>query len=262
MENFPSLPIYFNMIKFRKTKIGYKYMILDLNKLNALEKEIYGQLTEYAKDNSTLKITEAAVLCNCSASKISKFVKKLGFDNFKQFVAFIRGETLPLKKSSNELQRIRDFTTSFDPQNVDTFISLLDTHKKIILFGYGPSYYCAQYLEYKLRIQSDAFIMTVPDIVTAENLIDDTTLLVILSTTGHFASFKNICEKTKENGGDIFLIVEEYHPELLHDYDNICFLTDTTQSADLAPHEKSRIVFFIFIEEVIFEIIRRTKEIG
>lgn len=234
-------------------------MIIDLNKLNPLEQDIYNKLMVYTKDNASLKIAEASSLCGCSTSKISKFVKKLGFDNFKQFVTFTQGKELPRKEHSSELERIRDFTEKFDSNVVDNFIDLLDKHKKIIIFGYGPSYYCAQYFEYKLRIQYDAFIISVPDIVTAQNLIDDTTLLVILSTTGHFASFKDICEKTKEKGGDILLIVEEYHTDLLNDYDNICFLTDSTQSSELAPHEKSRTVFFIFIEEVIFQLLKRKK---
>lgn len=234
-------------------------MIIDLNKLNPLEQEIYNKLMLHAKDNASLKIAEASSLCGCSTSKISKFVKKLGFDNFKQFVTFIQGKEPPQKEYSSELKRIHAFTEEFDTHIVDNFIELMDKHRKIIIFGYGPSYYCAQYLEYKLRIQYDAFVIAVPDLVTAQNLIDNTTLLVILSTTGHFASFKEICESTKEKGGDILLIVEEYHPDLLEDYDNICFLTHSTQAANLAPHEKSRTIFFIFIEEVIFKLLKRKE---
>lgn len=236
-------------------------MIIDLNKLNTLEQDIYHRLMQYAKNGATLKISEASDLCGCSTSKISKFVKKLGFDNFKQFVLFTQGNELPQKEHSNELQRIRYFTEEFDTGLVDHFVSLLDTHKKIILLGYGPSYYCAQYFEYKLRLQCDSFIIAVPDLVTAQNMIDDSTLLVIFSTTGHFTSFKEICDTTKEKGGDTLLIVEEYHSDLLNDYDNICFLTTSTQSCDLAPYEKSRIITFIFIEEVIFRLLSRKKNL-
>lgn len=237
-------------------------MIIDLNKLNPLELDIYNRLMHYAAGNSRLKIAEASNLCGCSTSKISKFVKKLGFENFKQFVLYTQNKELPKKEYSSELQRIQNYTETFDESIVDNFISLLDRHQKIILLGYGPSYYCAQYFEYKLRIQCDAFIIAVPDLVTAQNLIDDTTLLVIFSTTGHFTSFKEICNKTKESGGDILLLVEEYHRDLLDEYDNICFLTNSTQSPELAPHEKSRIVFFIFIEEVIFKLLKRKKNLS
>lgn len=232
-------------------------MIIDLTKLNSLEQEIYHKIMQHAKENGTLKITEAAEVCECSTSKISKCVKKLGFENFKQFINFALGKTPAEKKYSNELMRIRNYTEEFDEKLVDYFISLIDIHEKIIILGYGPSYHCAQYFEYKLRIQCDSFIIAVQDLVTAQNLVDNNTLLVILSTTGHFTSFKEICDETKKKGGDVLLLVEEYHPHLLEYYDNICFLTNTTQSADLKPHEKSRIVFFIFIEEVIFKLLER-----
>ena len=235
-------------------------MHIDLNKLNTLEKEIYEKLLSYIGSNSSLKITEAAEVCGCSTSKISKFVKKLGFENFKQFISFISGKEIPQKKHSNELERIQKFTQEFDMELVDKFVDMLDTHKKIILFGYGPSFICAQYFEYKLRLQSDAFILAVSDLVTAQNMMDDSTLLVILSTTGHYTSFQQICSAAKEKGSDILVLVEEYHRDLLDAYDNICFLTKSTQSSDLQAHEKTRTVFFIFIEEVIFKLLERKKD--
>ena len=235
-------------------------MHIDLNKLNPLEKEIYEKLYSYIRSNSGIKITEAALLCGCSTSKISKFVKKMGFENFKQFVCFIEGKELPQKKCSNELDRIQKFTQEFDMSLVDKFVDMIDLHKKIIIFGYGPSFICAQYFEYKLRIQSDAFIIAVSDLVTAQNMMDDSTLLVILSTTGHYASFQQICSVAKEKGSHILLLVEEYHRDLLDTYDNICFLTTSTQSSNLQAHEKTRTVFFIFIEEVIFKLLQRKKE--
>lgn len=235
-------------------------MIIDLDKLNTLERDIYHRLMLYTKDNKGLKITQAAELCGCSTSKISKFVKKLGFDNFKQFVSFTQGETPPQKKNATELERIRDFTENFDTEMVDTFVSMLDNYEKIVLFGYGPSYICAQYFEYKLRIHCDKFVVAIPDMITAMRQLDDTTLLVVFSATGRFASFKTICDQAKQVGCDIVLLVEEYNPALLEDYDNIFFLTESTQSSELRPYEKSRTIFFIFIEEVIFRLIERNNE--
>ena len=237
-------------------------MIIDRKKLNPLEQSIYEQLVLYAEESTSIKISEAAARCGCSASKISKFVKKLGFDNFKQFVAFLQGKEPERRVCSNELERIRAFTEEFDPRIVENFIEQLDKHKKIIILGYGPSYYCAQYFEYKLRLQSDAFIIAVPDLVTVRELMDSTTLLVILSATGHFASFSEICEDARTKGCDTLMIVEEYHTDLLEDYENVCFLTHSAQSTELKPYEKSRVVFFIFIEEVIFKLLERKKKLN
>jgi len=237
-------------------------LIFGLNRLNPLEHQIYDNLIPHLKNSDHLKITEAAEICGCSSSKISKFVKKMGFDNYKQFAAFIRGESLPEKKVSSEMERICRFAEQFDPALVDTFLDQFDRHEKIVLFGYGPSFICAQYFEYKLRIHSDKFIVAIPDIITASRRLDDKTLLVIFSTTGKFASFQAVCEEARQNGCDILLIAEEYNQKLIDDYENILFLTNSTQSQQLKPYEKSRTCFIIFIEEVIFALMERNQSGG
>lgn len=50
--------------------------------LNELDTEIHNQLSKECKSNPKLTIVEAANLCHCSPSKISKFVKKAGFENY------------------------------------------------------------------------------------------------------------------------------------------------------------------------------------
>ena len=51
--------------------------------LNKLEQQIHKKLVEYSKTNELIRINQAAEICDCSVSKISKFVRKLGFDNYK-----------------------------------------------------------------------------------------------------------------------------------------------------------------------------------
>lgn len=52
------------------------------------------------------------------------------------------------------------------------------------------------------------------------------------------------------------MLVEEYNTAIIPDYGEIIFLTDTFQTLSPIPYEKSRIIFFIFIEEVIAHFIR------
>lgn len=230
------------------------------NRLNYLEQQIYKTLIPHLKNGENIKIKQAGEICGCSSSKISKFVKKMGFDNYKQFSSTMRGEEIETKLISSEIERINNFTRNFDNSLVEAFIDLFSAHEKIILFGYGPSFICAQYFEYKLRIHSDKFIVAIPDMITASRLCDEKTLLVIFSTTGKFASFEVICQKAQEKHSDILLIAEEYNIELIDDYKNIFFLTKTSQSKDLKPYEKSRTCFFIFIEEVIFSLMEKNKK--
>jgi len=224
---------------------------IDFNKLNPLEKKINEILMNYAKKAPDVTINEAAELCGCSISKISKFVKKLGFSNYKQYVDFIYGRVQPQQKFSTELERLKSFIDDFDGSLVDEFIELMQAHEKIILFGYGPSFICAQYFEYKLRIETNKVVIAVPDEISVENLIDDSSLLIIFSTTGQFRSFNPIYRIAKEKGCSVLLIIEEYNPNLQAGYDRIFWLSKYPQPQELKPYEKSRTVFFIFIEEVI-----------
>lgn len=228
---------------------------IDFNKLNPLERQIYETLLTLSKDNSNIKIAQAAESCSCSISKISKFVKKLGFSNYKQYMDFLYGKEIPQKKPSSELERIKNFIDDFDVSLVDEFIELMNSYEKIILFGYGPSFICTQYFEYKLRINTNKFVISVPDEISVETLIDDNSLLVIFSTTGKFKSFERIYKLSKESNCQVLLIAEEYNDSLLSNCDKFFWLSKISQSNDLKPHEKSRITFFIFIEEVIQHII-------
>ena len=65
--------------------------------LNEFEKRILETLNLECKKNKKLRIINAAELCGCSTSKISKTVKKLGFNNYKQYVNFINDEYIPEK---------------------------------------------------------------------------------------------------------------------------------------------------------------------
>lgn len=234
-------------------------MVINLDGLNPLEQEIYKILMENCKKNKSLRILDAAALCGCSSSKISKFVKKMGFENFKQFTAFANGEMPEEVPASSEFERIRFFLDEFDRNSVDLFIEEIQANSKIILLGLGPSAFCAQYLEYKLRLlYPDKLIIAERDIVAAEALFDRNTLLVIFSTTGLFRSFGETCGKVRELGGSTLLIVEEYNPELVEKYDrdHLVFLSSRTQSAELEAHQKSRVLTFIYIEEVLFQIMK------
>lgn len=235
-------------------------MNIDLNKLNTLEHQINETIIKCSKENPNLKIAQAAELCGCSMSKISKFVKKLGFNNYKQYMDFLYGNDIVQKDSSNELERIKRFLEDFDLSLVDEFIELMNSYEKIILFGYGPSFICTQYFEYKLRLTTNKFISSAPDEISVERLIDDKSLLVIFSATGKFKSFEELYNYSKSHNCKVLLIVEEYNTSLLSNYDNILMLTKSTQSSDFKPYEKSRSIFFIFIEEVIQHIILKNRQ--
>lgn len=233
---------------------------LNFENLNTLEKEIYSTLLEYSKSHDEFRITQAAELCNCSVSKISKFVKKLGFTNFKQYLNFLYGREIVEKNTSTELERIKNFIDDFDTSKVDEMIELIDNHEKIVLFGYGPSQICAQYFEYRIRTCSNKLIVAVSDEVSAISMVGKSTLLIIFTVTGTFHSFENIYKKSKEKGCEVVMVVEEYNTSLFDQCDKIFWLSKYPQSSHLKPYEKSRTVFFVFMEEVVQPFLNRGQD--
>ncbi|OPA74812.1 hypothetical protein BVG16_23825 [Paenibacillus selenitireducens] len=234
---------------------------IDLNNLNNLEQKIHHTIMQSSKDIKHLPITKAAELCGCTISKVSKFVQKLGFNNYKQYMNYVYGQDTPIDPRSGELERIRDILDRFDFSLLDKMIDLINSHEKIILFGYGPSYYCMQYFEYKLRYITNKLVFAVQEEQSAEAIMDENSLLIAFSVTGEFKSFSRIFAFAKNKNCEAVLVLEEYNTALLNEYNNIFFLTKSFQPLDLLPHEKSRTVFFIFIEEILqrFIIVNRQK---
>jgi DNA-binding MurR/RpiR family transcriptional regulator len=224
---------------------------VDLNNLNPLEKKIYNTLSENVLTIPDIKITQAAELCFCSVSKISKVVKKLGFKNYKQFMNFLYGKDISVSFVSNELNRIKQFIDDFDPKIIDEFIKLIHQHERIILFGYGPSYIVTQYFEYKLHTLTSKFSIALQDPLAVKNMADEKSLLIVFTATGTFKSFEDIFKSAKDKGSTVVVVSEEYNPSLVHVCDNLFWLSKYNQPSELQPHEKSRTIFFIFIEEII-----------
>jgi len=228
---------------------------IDFSKLNPLEIQIHNKLDEFAKSSDSIRINKAAELCGCSVSKISKFVKKLGFVNYKQYIDFLNGRGVPQVNLSNELTRVRQYIHDFNDAMVYELLELIENHDKIVLFGYGPSYHCAQYFEYRLRIFTNKIVIAVSDEVSVASILDKGTLVILLTVTGTFHSFENVYAASKSKGCEVAMILEEYNTEVFSQCDRIFWLCKYPQPEKLLPYEKSRTVFFIFFEEVIQKMI-------
>jgi DNA-binding MurR/RpiR family transcriptional regulator len=188
-----------------------------------------------------------------SSSKVSKLVRKLGFESFKQYKQYLSGQPIIHKEKniSSELERIKHFIDHFDPSLVDEFITLLQKYNRVVLFGLGPSFICVEYFAYKLALVSGKHILVSQGEDHAQHLVDEETLLIVFSVTGKFTSFENLFSRVKAKGAESLLILEEFDNSSTLQADHIFYLTQSAQSSKLLPYEKTRTVFFIFIEEIL-----------
>lgn len=223
--------------------------IVNKELLNTLEKNIYSILINEIKRNNTLSITDAGIICNCSASKISKFVQKLGFKNYKEYLAFISGQIFSVIPDENE--RLHKFLDNYNDEIIDQFTSHIQKFEKIILFGYGPSFIAGQYFEYKLRNQLDIPIWAVAHETSIIDLLSKNSLVIIFSITGQFKSFTELYDNIISKNSKAAFILEEGRTDFLERYDYTITLSNFIQNPELLPHEKTRTTFFTFIETVI-----------
>ena len=235
---------------------------INLQDLNDLECSIHETIMEAAKSQDNLLITESAELCGCSTSKISKFVRKLGFDNYKQYMQYVNGEEIfeNSSLSRDEFSRIKAFMDSFDFDIVGNFVDLIQKYDKVILLGYGPTYYAMTYFEYKLRFATEKNVFAVQENQMAKNLMSEDTLVLCFSVTGVFKDFSDVYNAAKSKGAYPIVIMEEYNVNAVEKYDNIIFLTEGSQPDSFEVYEKSRILFFIFIEEICRELVKKQRE--
>jgi DNA-binding MurR/RpiR family transcriptional regulator len=229
---------------------------IDTTTLNDLDRSILDRIAAYSKEHPAPTITEAAAFCGSSASQVSKAVKKAGFGGYKSFIRYLYYGDQPKPETLDELERLKRALEDFDVSIVDEFVSLITSHDRILLFGYGPSSICAQYFEYKLRFCSSAFVSTAPDEQSAQSMLDRSSLLIIFTTTGQYRSFENLTLKAKSKGADVVVVSEEFNPLLMENCNRYFVLTAHKQSDSLKPYEKTRTLFFIFLEQAIQNILR------
>ena len=182
----------------------------------------------------------------------------MGFESFKQYKKFLISGQIdpPPIKPSDELQRISEYIANFDDNLAHDFWLKLKDCNKLIIYGLGPSFICADYFAYRLRIFSDIFTLATNEITIVRNADNKDTKLLVLSTTGLFKAFDE--DLSDLNYKEIIFLFEEfrYFPKLQKN--TLFYLTNSSGNSAIKPYEKSRTLFFIFLEEIIQKFIPKS----
>ncbi|GAB2027792.1 MurR/RpiR family transcriptional regulator [Lactovum odontotermitis] len=232
--------------------------LFTLDQLNPLEKSIHQTLSS-VQNVGNLGISQAAELCDVSISKISKFVKKVGFSSYKDYRHFIDSSWhLPVEcEAENELKRIQAFLEDFDAFYVRALIRYIERYDKIVLFGYGPSFINLEYFESKLRLVSDKNIVCLSAADLLGSILNEDSLVIISSTTGRFSSFSDIFKQIRNARAKSLLVLEEYNNSFSLNDTDLLYLTQSRQKFTNTPYVKTRSLSFIFFEEVFREMYLR-----
>lgn len=178
-------------------------------KTESTEYYIAKVMLEHIETLSDYSINEIAELCNVSKSKISKFVRKLGFEDFLDFKwsgELEEGRLYYTKDQStinitdylckNGVKQYLDVLSKdiellfekADISQIDEFVSYLHDYKKIAAFGMGYSEAAASNLSYKMMFYHKYVFTTsvFQEQIKYIKQADKETLLIIFSNRGGY----------------------------------------------------------------------------
>lgn len=192
-------------------------------------------ILENISDIDKYSIEKAAGLCDVSKSKLSKFVKKIGFDDYKEFRSLVRNEKyrsgyygyedkLPMGRFIQKegwdacrtilKQDLDCFTDKMDQGMVRKLALALHAHKQVAAFGSVYSQTAAIDFMYRMA-EEGKYIRTCTYDTTQEEYLKnmgEDTLVIIFSNSGQYlygdgmrlsGYLKTYLKKTK---GEIALI--------------------------------------------------------
>ena len=177
--------------------------------IQSMEYHMANTILEHNKEVAEMSIAEVASLCSVSKSTLSKFVRMLGFEDYKDFKAevlrhrekeiYIKGiDTINItdyiiKKGSDKyvetlFRDIKETVDNFDDKKFDELIDDLYEYKNIGTFGDFYSEAAAINLQYKMSFYHKKLYTTTNDRKQAyfiENAKEDT-LIIVFSNSGRY----------------------------------------------------------------------------
>ncbi|WP_261884329.1 MurR/RpiR family transcriptional regulator [Vibrio pelagius] len=230
--------------------------------LNNLEKKILREITPILEKERNISISKASEQLNISPSKLSKFVRRMGFENFKEFKR-LHNKNDEIEMSSvctiqnSHLSSIQTFLENFNQELVDSFYNEMQKYQNIVLYGAGPSFACAAYFSDRIQMVTQKRATAVSDMNMLQHYCNQDTLLITISTSGLYDNYTNLI---KVNSGEkLFLFEDLVNLPELTSY-KVFYLTRVSQNNKIKQYKRPRTLFFIFLEEVIEKLIQNAEK--
>lgn len=174
----------------------------DSNSMNFI---IAQYILENLESKKTISTKELAQECNVSKSSISRFCRKLGYEDFldlqiatASYNSFVEERFANLKgDNTGELIQcyfqciqdiINDLDKFLDIKALETLVKDIHNYKRVVLMGHGQSSFPALSLQHYLTILHK-FVYTSQDIKEQKEMLetfDENNLIIIFSAGGKF----------------------------------------------------------------------------
>ena len=155
----------------------------------SIEHHIARVMLEHIHQLNNISIGAMADLCSVSKSTISKFVKQLGFEDYKEFKDYI------LQKGTEEyldvlFSDIRYLFFNTDSKKIEHLVTLIHDYEEVAAFGEGYSETAALNFQHKMSFYQKFIYTTTNDRKQVEYIshAKENTLLLIFSNSGRYIS--------------------------------------------------------------------------
>lgn len=177
----------------------------------SIEHHIARVMLEHIHQLNDISIGSMAGLCSVSKSTISKFVKQLGFEDYKEFKAeaYSRGKREVYIKDLNTINitdyilqngteqyldvlfsDIRDLFYKIDFKKIEQLVTMIHDYEEVAAFGEGYSETAALNFQHKMSFYQKFIYTTTNDRKQVKYIIQakENTLLLIFSNSGRYIS--------------------------------------------------------------------------
>lgn len=244
-------------------------LFLNSSKEKSINYTIATTLLHNIRKINSMNINQIADMCYTSPAAISRFCRKLGYENLSEFKINATGRVLKHestdlipKEVNGSISRdvifnrmykeiedgLEEALEKIDLKVIDRVLELIYSKEKICLFGTRFSQLMIQDLQ--LRFAALGKLMNVAiDIQEQENLskgLDEKSLAVLVSPTGRFVKYhENIWDIIKKSNSAVVVITGNENNEYKDDADYIIYYCDTNKENSLIEAQRYSLAYLI-----------------
>lgn len=154
----------------------------------------------------TYNITELSKECYVSQATVSRFIKKLGFEDYNSLKSECLNYMDEIKKKrikeSTDIELLNKdlklFDNKFNEIDIENIVETLKKYNKIYISGLNYCYLMAQYFQMEYFSLENVTIKVIEDNEEIQN-IEKGSLLIVLTTTGNYFNINRIVKEYIRN---------------------------------------------------------------
>lgn len=217
-----------------------------------------------------LKQSVLARKINVSAASITRFCKKIGFENYKELMYFYRKTVKEHSNDKNKVTRnlqyrykemINEIDEKIDIEDVKLVCNYIKRHKIIHIYGLGLSAIAGE--DFKFRFtRIGKYVEVVQDYDSIEmisSLLNKENLIIYLSLRGENQHVIQSLRRLKEKGATIVIITSNQSSDI-GDLANVTLLTSQIKNANEVEQISGQIPLLIIIDVLYSQYINMFRE--